>query len=107
MNRGASRKQIPISGCHASLGDGTSKGNLAHHILIVISVHWRPFAVEVSYPLISVAPVSLHFCKRVGSEWRLVKAQNFLGETLAPPGIGRGDEDDSAGNALHLLDDLP
>lgn len=34
-------------------------------------------------------------------------AQNFLGEALAPPGIGRGDEDDSAGNALHLLDDLP
>lgn len=40
-------------------------------------------------------------------EWRLVKAQNFSGEALASAGVGRGEEDDPAGYALHLLNDFP
>jgi bacterial/archaeal transporter family protein len=43
----------------------------------------------------------------VRSEWRLVKAQNFLGEALASARIRRGGKDDPAGNAFHLLDDFP
>jgi hypothetical protein len=40
-------------------------------------------------------------------EWRLDKAQNFLGQVLASLGIGYGSEDDLARNPFHLLNCLP
>jgi len=82
-------------------------GAFSPRIFFLIGVTFIPFAAIYGFYASPAVVAALRWHNGVGPEWRLDKAENFLGEGFTASGVRGGSENDLPGNLFHLLDCFP